>query len=394
MSRPAVRVATIGIAVGLAVMLVAIAVVVGFKKEVREQIIGFGSHIQISGYSGYAQAEEDAMVCSPQLDSVIWSYPGIKAVQHIVQKPAILKTDTDFQGVLLKGVDSTYSWDFFKSNIIAGDTIAREGDKVSRDALISKRLANLLGLNVGDEVSSYFVQEQVRVRKLRVVGIFETNFQDYDNLYLITDARMLQQLNGWQGNDFTSIEVLLDDYDALDVTTDALFFGVANRFDERGKMLQVKSIKQISPLIFDWLDMLDINAVIILVLMLLVSGFLMISGLLILILERTADIGVLKALGATNWTIRKVFLYQSVFLIGKGMLWGNVVGMLIVGMQYYFHFIPLDPDIYYVRWVPVFITAWQWALINVGSAVLSVLMLVGPSYLITRISPAKAIRFD
>ncbi len=394
MSRPAVRVATTGIAVGLAVMLIAVAVVVGFKTEVRNQIIGFGSHIQVMSYSGFSGLEQSPITVTDDLEERLHNISGIKAVQHVVQKPAIIKTDTDFQGVVLKGVDTTYNWEFFANNMVQGHRLTWENDEIGNGTILSSQLAKLLKLNVGDSFTAYFVQERVRARRLVVTGIYETNFADYDKLYLLTDIRLLQQIHGWEPEQVSNIEILIDDYDDLDLIANSVFFSVANRFDNKGQMLQSKTIQELSPMMFEWLDMLDVNALVILVLMLLVSGFLMISGLLILILERTSDIGILKAMGATNWTIRKVFLYQSAFLIGKGMFWGNVVGLLFIALQNYFHIIPLDAAIYYVKWVPVHLTLLAWLSINLGSALLSLLMLVAPSYLITRISPVKAMRFD
>ena len=394
MSRPAVRVAIVGIAIGLAVMLVAVAVVVGFKTEVRNQIIGFGSHIQVMSYSGFSGLDQTPIALTDEIEEKLHTIPGIQSVQRVVQKPAILKTNDEFQGVVIKGVDNSYNWSFFNQNMVQGDTLRWNADTIGNGVVISSALAKLLHLNVDDSFTAYFVQDRIRSRKLIVEGIYETNFAEYDKLYLLADLRMLQQVHGWEENQYSNLEILIDNYNDLDLLSQAVFFSVANRFDQNGQMLQTKNIQELSPMMFEWLDMLDVNAVVILVLMLLVSGFLMISGLLILILERTSDIGILKSLGATNWTIRKIFLFQSAYLIGYGMIWGNLIGLLVIGLQHYFHVIPLDASIYYVQWVPVNLSFLAWLFINVGSAVLSLLMLVGPSYLITRISPVKAMRFD
>lgn len=391
MSRPAMRVATAGIAVGLTVMLVAVAVVVGFKREVSNQIVGFGSHIQVAAYENGYGYETVPIVPSDSLVQRLETLPHIKCVQRITTKPGIVKTDIDFEGIVLKGVDAGFDWTFFKTHIVAGNIPVVGGDVAANDALISRHTANLLHLAVGDRFTAYFVGESVRARRFTVCGIYETAFADFDKLFVLTDMRHVQKLNGWNADCISQLELLVDDFDKIDEIERNVFFAVAT---QGGTPMQVRNIKKIVPRMFEWLDMLDVNAWVILALMLAVAGFNMISGLLIIILERTNTIGLLKAMGARDRSIRKIFVCQAAFLIGKGMLWGNVAGCAIVLVEQFTHAIPLDPAMYYVNYIPVSLSVEHWLLINVGTFVITLLMLIVPSHIITSIRPAQSIKFD
>lgn len=391
MSRPAVRIAIIGIALGLAVMLISIAVIVGFKREVRNQIIGFGSHIQVMSYNNYNSLEADPITLTPQLDSLLHSTPNITDIQHIATQPGIIHTPEAFQGILLKGVDSTYNWDFFSRNLIDG-TIPDPSQPTSHFSLISSSIARAMNLKVGDNFTIYFATNTLRARKFTVTGIYQTTFSDYDKLYIITDINHIQRLNNWAENQFSSLEILVKDYALLNKTSSDLFNKIIIYSHSTDNLCRVETIENLTPQIFDWLAMLDMNAIVIIILMLAVSGFCVISGLLILILERSATIGLLKSLGASNWTIRKIFLVQSTYMISRGMIWGNLIGLTIIAIQYFTHIIPLDPTSYYVDHVPVYITITTFLLLNICLAIASMLMLVGPSYFVTRISPAEAMR--
>lgn len=393
MSRPAIRIATIGIAVGLAVMIVAVAVVIGFKNEVRDQVVGFGSHIQVSAYSNASAYDTPPIAPSDSLLAEIFALPNVAHVQKTITKTGILKTSSDFQGIVLKGVDKNFDWTFFKKNLTQGNLPAI-GETVTNEALISQQIANGLRLQVGDKFMAYFVDKNIRARRFSVCGIYTTNFAEYDKLFIITDIQIPQKLNNWNDNEVSRLEIWTKDFEQVDATTNEIYFTTANRPDSNQTLYQTQSIKELVPQIFEWLNLLDMNAWIILVLMFAVAGFNMISGLLILILERTNTIGVLKALGVTDWNIRKLFLYQSVFLIGKGMMWGNLIGVGLVIIEYFFHVIPLDPLMYYVSYVPVTLNIGYWLLINIVVAIVSVGILILPSYLITKISPAKSIKFD
>lgn len=391
---PAVRIAMIGIALGLAVMILSVAIVIGFKKEVRNKVIGFGSHIQITNLDNNSSYESKPIAVSDTLLNDLRAFPGIRHVEPFATKWGILKTDDDFQGIVLKGVDADFDWTFFKDNLKEGELFTIQPDKNSTDVIISQYISNLMGLKVGDSFLAYFVQDDIRARKFHITGIYETGFLDYDKLFVIADIKQIRRLNGWDKDLVSGLELLVDDYDRLDPVAEDIYFDLAERQDRTGNSFYARSIKELNPMIFNWLDILDINVVVILALMLAVAGFTMISGLLIIILERTNMIGILKALGQNNASIRKIFLYVSFFLIGKGMLWGNLIGVSLCVIQSYFHIIRLDPTIYYLDAVPIDISILSLVLLNIGTLAASMLMMFGPSFLITKIDPAKSIRFE
>jgi len=393
-SRPAVRIATIGIALGLAVMLISVCVVIGFKSQIENKIIGFGGHIQITNFDNNNTYEMNPIKMDAALIQKIRQISGVVHVQRFATKPGIIKTDNEFQGIILKGIDKDFDWNFFRSNLLEGNILNVGSDTLKNEILLSKKLSDLLGLKLGDELFMYFIQDQVRARKFKIVGIYSTNFVDYDQLFVLTDIRQVQRLNNWDSASFGGLEVLIDNFDKIDERGEAVYGATANIFSKDGNAYYTQTIKQLNPQIFSWLDLLDMNVWVILLLMLSVAGFNMISGLLILILERTNMIGILKSLGATNWSVRKIFLYHSFFLIAKGMFWGNLIGLSICALQYFTGIIPLDPEAYYVASVPV---AFPWGyivLLNIGTFVASILMMIAPSYLITKISPAKIIRYE
>ena len=393
-SRPAVRIATIAIALGLGVMIIALSVVLGFKQQIRNKTIGFGGHIQVTNYDSNNTFEMNPITVDSSFLRKLNSIEGIKHIESFATKPGIIKNETDFQGIVLKGVGSDFEWNFFKSNLVEGDILHISKDSLQNNVIISKYLAQILGLKLGDNFFTYFIQNQVRARKFTITGIYSTNFIEYDKLFIISDIRHVQQLNGWSDAQFSGLELFIDDFDKLDMISDAVYDVVTVQKLDDKPIYYSQSIKQINPQIFGWLDLLDLNVWVILFLMLAVAGFNMISGLLILILERTSMIGILKSLGANNWSIRKIFLYHSIFLIGKGMLWGNVIGLLFCALQYYTGIIPLDAEAYYVSTVPIVFNWTFIILLNVGTALASILMMIGPSYLITKILPAKIIRYE
>ena len=393
-SRPAVRIATIGIALGLAVMLISVAVVIGFKNEIRNKTIGFGGHIQISNFDNNNTFETNPIKVDKALMNQITAIDGVMHVQRFATKPGIIKTDTEFQGVVIKGIDKGFNWDFFKSNLVEGNVLDVSGATPGNQVVLSKYLANLLGLKLGDSFYTYFIQEKVRARKFKIVGIYSTNFIEYDKLFILADMRQVQALNDWSPDSFSGLEILVNDFNRIDELGDKVYDVTANKFNKDGNAYTTQTIKQLNPQIFSWLSLLDMNVWVILILMLAVAGFNMISGLLILILERTNMIGILKSMGATNWSVRKIFLYHSAFLIGKGMLWGNVIGLSLCAIQYFTGVIPLDPQSYYVATVPVSFNWLYILLLNIGTLAASLLMMIGPSYLITKINPAKIIRYE
>lgn len=391
---PAVRIAIVGVALGLAVMILSVAIVIGFKKEVRNKVIGFGSHIQITNFDNNSSYETTPIAVSDSLLQALQEFPGIKHIEGYATKMGILKTDSDFQGVVLKGIDTDYDWSFFRNNLKEGELLTIDSKKTSTDVIISRYLSDLLGLKLGDSILAYFVQEDVRARKFNIVGIYETGFMDYDKLFVLADIKQIRRLNGWEKDEVSGLELLVDDYDKLDQIAEDLYFNLVEKQDRHGNTYFTRSIKEMNPMIFNWLDVLDVNVVVILILIFAVAGFTMISGLLIIILERTNMIGILKALGENNVSIRKIFLYISFFLIGKGMLWGNMVGIAICLIQSHFRIIKLDPSIYYLDAVPIDLSIVSLILLNIGTLCASMLMMLGPSYLITKIDPAKSIRFE
>lgn len=393
-SSPAIKIAIAGIALGLAIMIVAVCIIIGFKKEIREKVIGFGSHIQITSFDSNSSYEHQPISFSDTLRNILLSNPEIAQVQQFITKPGIIKTDEDFLGIVLKGISYDYDWHFFEKNLIEGNIINLNDTSGTNQAIISQDIAKKLHLKLGDNFTTYFVQEPVRARRFTITGIYETNFEDYDKLYVITDAKILSNLNDWESDMVSGVEVLVKDYDNLDQTAQDLFFEMSSYKDRFGNALYTRSIKDINPMIFNWLNLLDMNVWVILILMILVSGFTMISGLLIIILERTNMIGMLKSMGARDFSIRKVFLYLSAFLIGQGMLWGNIIGLVFCLLQKNFKVLKLDPATYYLSAVPIDLNPWYVILLNVGTLIVSIVMMIAPSYLVAKITPAKSIRFE
>ena len=328
---PAVRIAVAGIALGVAMMILSVAIVVGFKQEVRNKMVGFGSHIRVSNFDSNSSYETAPIFVGDSLKSLLSALSGIRHVETFATKPGILKTEMDFQGIVLKGVDVEYDWTFFRKHLKEGELFSIDTGKVTNDVLISQQLADMLRLRCGDSFHAYFVQDEVRARKFRICGIYDTGFTDYDKLFVLTDIKHIRRLNGWEADAVSGLELQVDDYDDLDEVAAAVDDRLLNRRDRKGNIFYVRSIKELNPMIFSWLDVLDLNVVVILVLMMAVSGFTMISGLLIIILERTNMIGILKALGQQDRSLRRVFLYISAFLIGKGMLWEISSGWRCVG---------------------------------------------------------------
>ena len=393
-SHPAIRIAVVSLALGLVIMILAIAIVVGFKKEVRNKVIGFGSHLQITNFNSNTLYENYPIGAGDEFLNDLCNHPNVSHIQSFITKPAIIKTEDDFQGVVLKGVDENFDWNFFSQNLIEGEVLSINGDSLSTQVMISKNIADKLHLKLNDSFISYFIQEPVRARKFTIKGIYQTNLSEYDELFVLGDIKQLRRLNDWDPDLVSGLEILVKDYDKLDQTVEDIYFDLSVKTDRLGNPYYTRSIKQINPAIFAWLDVLDMNVVVILILMLLVAGFSMISGLLIIILERANMIGILKALGQSNTSIRKIFMYISGFLIIKGLFWGNIIALMIYFTQKHFGIFKLDSAIYYVSQVPVELSLWALILINAGTLIVTLLMLLGPSYLVARISPATTIRFE
>lgn len=393
-AKPAVRIAMMGIAIGLAVMIIAVAVVVGFKSEVRNKVIGFGSHIQISNFDAVRSFETHPVVVNDSMMAALAGNPDVRHVQRYSTKPGMIKTDDAFQGMVLKGVGPEFDAAFFRDHLLEGEIPAFSDSASTNQVVISKAIADKLRLKLGDKIYTYYIQNDVRARRLTIKGIYQTNFSEYDQLFLLTDLHLVNRLNNWEPGQVSGVELQVSDYGRLEDITYDIAVGTDSKQDALGGTYYVQNIEQMNPQIFSWLDLLDLNVWVILILMIGVAGFTMISGLLIIIIERTQMIGILKALGATNFTIRKVFLWFSVFVIGKGMLWGNAIGILFCVLQSQFGIFKLDPETYYVDTVPVSVNILLFALINMGTLLASVFMLLGPSYLITKINPASSMRYE
>lgn len=385
-SRPAVRVALGGIIIGVLVMIVAISVVVGFKQEITQKVAGFGSHIQVVNFDNNSTYELQPIYVSDSLLHTIKEIPNVAYVSTFASKPGIIKTDSAFQGIVFKGTDY---WDYFEQNIVEGTL-----PTATNEVLLSTELAKQLQLHVGDNLLCYFIQEDLRVRRLYIAGLYNTCMSELDKVFVLGDIALVRQLNAWKDNQVSGIEVLVDDFRQLENTTQAVYFATANRLDEDGNTLYTQNLQQLNPNIFGWLDLLDMNVVIIIVLMLCVSGFSIVTGLIILILDSIQLIGTLKALGADNQFVRRIFIYQAILLIGKGMLWGNVIGLGLCALQYFTHLIPLDAASYYVSYVPMAFPWGWWLVLDIGTLLLSWLILLAPSAIITQISPAKVMHFE
>ena len=394
-SRPIVRLATAGIAISLAVMLIAVGVVIGFKKEVREKLIGFGSHIQVSASFNNQTYETKPIQFDSTLLQQIRMSPYVNHAQCFATQPGIIKVSDDFQGIVLKGIDKDFDWTFFQNNLIEGKTFSISDTATSNETLLSKKLADMLHLSVNDKFFAYFIiNGKVRVRPLTVSGIYSTGFSDYDKIFIIGDIKHIRKLNQWEEKQCSGLEIEVNDFDQLDEAIDNIYPIIGNMYDQEGNYYMLKTIQEINPQIFSWLNLLDMNAIVILLLMMLVAGFTMVSGLLILILDRTNMIGILKALGASNNSLQKLFHYVSLFIVGRGMIIGNLLGLILIFLQKNYKIIPLDPDIYYTDAVPIELSWINILLINIGVLIISSLILRLSTFIISKISPIKSIQFE
>lgn len=391
---PVLKVAVGGIVLGMVVMILSIAIGSGFKKEIREKIVGFGSHIHVVNYDFNLSYEANPIRNDENLVAAINALEGVRAVQRFATKPGLLKTDSEMQGVILKGIGPDYDISFLQSILVEGELPATSSESPSVDILISSALSGMLHLNVGDPVFMYFFQEQIRVRRFNVTGIYDSNLPDLDKMYVVADIRQIQRLNGWDEDQVAGYEILIHDFDRIDEVGMDVYDIAATYISAEGTLLRTQTIKQTQPQIFGWLDLLDMNIAVIIVLIVLVAGFNMISGLLILILERTNMIGILKALGMDNWPLRKIFLYLATHIALRGLIWGNVIGLGICILQQQFGIVKLDPANYFLDTVPVSLNLVHLLILNAGALVAVFLMMIGPSYLAARISPVRAILFD
>ena len=394
-SGPAIRVATAAVALGMVVMIVSVAVGLGFKREIRNKIVGFGTHIQLTSLSLNSSFETPPITYDPALVEQVAQTDGVRNVQPYITKPGIIKTDGAFQGIALKGVDGSYDWTFMRSCLTEGEVVSTPDSAKSDDILMSRSMASQLKLRVGDPVRMFFVQDgKVRARRFTLSGIFDSHFEEFDKSLAYVDMRHLAQLNGWEQTQVSGYEVLLADFDKMEDVAEELAAIVMRHESSEEDMIRVRNIRDMQPQIFGWLDLLDQNILVILVLVIAVAGLNMVSGLLILILEHTNTIGVLKAIGSTNGMLRRVFIIMALRILGTGLLIGDAVGIGLCMAQAATGVVGLDPDNYYLDTVPILISPTHVLLLNAGVGLLSLLLLLGPSGLVARISPAKSIQFN
>lgn len=393
--RPAMRIATAGVAIGLAVMLVSVSVVFGFKHTIRDKVVGFGSHITVANFMSLHGRDTRPICIDDSMMAVLRSIDGVKHVQRYAVKQGILKTDSDFLGVAFKGIAEEYDTTFINDNLVNG-SIPMFSDSIGHNKiLVSKIMADRLRLKTGDKVFAYFIDNNgVRARRFTVSGVYQTNLSKFDEAICFTDLYTTVRLNGWETGQTGGAELTVNNFDDINAVEENLVKKVNRTIDRYGETYSSETVQDSNPQIFTWLDLLDLNVWIILALMLCVAGFTMISGLLIIILERTAMIGVLKALGTRNDTVRKTFLWFAVFIIGKGMLIGNIVGLGLIALQKLTGVVKLDAATYYVDTVPVELNVPAILLLNAATLIVSVFVLIAPSFLASKVRPAKSMRYE
>lgn len=392
-SAPIIKIAIAAIAIGVVMMLIAIATGVGLKNKIREKVSAFNGHIQISNYDNNT-SEVSVLPVSIHQDF----YPefknvtGVRHVQAVATKGGIIRTEDTFEGMLAKGVGQDYDWSAFKEYLVEGRLPDYSG-KLNDEVLISRMMANRLQLGVGDSFFSFFLKDgdvsQIpNNRKFLIVGIYDSGFEDFDSTYVFVDIRHIQRMNKWEDDQIGNFEVFLDDFDQLEEKSNEIYGATVSRLDTQN--IKTKYFR-----IFEWIGLFDFNIALIIGIMVIVGGINMITALLVLILERTQMIGILKALGSANWSIRKVFLYNAAYLIAIGLFWGNLIGLGVIFLQDKYRMFKFpNPEEYYIEYIPVHMDFPTIVLLNIGVMILCLLMLLVPSYIITKITPVKAIQFE
>ena len=390
-SAPIIKIGIAAIAIGIIVMMIAIATGLGLQQKIRDKMVSFNGHVTISNFDSN-NSDESFIPISTKQDFYpeFKSVDGISHIQGVATKFGVIRTETDFEGVILKGVGVDYKWDYFKEYLIEGK-LPEYSSKINNQVIISQYIANRLGFKLGDKFNTFFLKKDIEkqpfIRQFTIVGIFNSGMEELDKTYIIGDIKHIQRFNKWESNQVGNFEVFIDDFNVLQEKGMEIYKAVPSTLDSQ-------TVKQKHVAIFEWIGIFDKNIYGIIGIMILVAGINMITALLVLILERTQMIGILKALGSNNWSIRKVFLYNATYLIVLGLIWGNVIGLGLLFAQKYFGLFPLDPSVYYVTQAPVYISLGYVVALNIGTFVLCLLMLLVPSYIITKISPVKAIRFE
>jgi len=389
-SAPIIKIGIAAIAIGIIVMLIAIATGLGLQQKIRDKVVAFNGHIIIDNYDTNVSDESQVPLSLeqdfyPEFNTV----EGISHIQGTANKFTVIRTTSDFEGVVIKGVGKDYKWNYFEEFLVEG-RLPDFTKALNNEILISKHLANRLGFGVGDSFQTLFTENLERlpkIRKFTIVGVFNSGFQELDEKFCIADIRHIQRLNKWKSDQVGAFEVFIDDFSKIEEKGEAIYREIPS-------LMKSTTVTRKYSTVFDWIKIFDSNTYGIIAIMILVAGINMITALLVLILERTQMIGILKALGTANWSVRKVFLYNASYLIGLGLFWGNSIGLGLLFAQKYLKLFPLNPDTYYVSEAPVYIS-WDYILIlNIGTFVVCLLMLLIPSVIISKISPVKAIRFD
>ena len=390
-SAPIIKIGIAAIAIGIIVMMIAIATGLGLQKKIRDKIVSFNGHVIISQFD--SNNSDESLIPISKIQDFYPDFKSVEGVAHIqgvATKFGVIRTETDFEGIVLKGVGADYNWDYFKEYLIAGE-LPNFSEGRNEDILISDYLANRLGFKVGDKFNTFFVKSDINkppnIITYKVKGIYNSGMEELDKTFIIGDIRHIQRLNSWEPEQVGNLEVFIDDFDELHEKGLEIYHAIPSNLD-------TKTVQQKYAAIFEWISIFDKNIYAIIGIMILVAGINMITALLVLILERTQMIGILKALGSNNWSIRKVFLYNATYLIVLGLIWGNVIGLGLLFTQKYFGLFPLDPSVYYVSQAPVYLNLGHIVALNIGTFILCLLMLLVPSYIITKISPVKAIRFE
>ena len=393
-SRLATGIATTGVAIGLAVMLVSVAIVLGFQKEVQDKVLGFGAHIKVLNYKSLSSQELSPIVIDDSLTSRLAAIPNVASVARFCTKPGMLKTDANFRGIAIQGIGQDYDRSFISSHLVKGEMPEFTDSVGSGKLVISQAMAREMQVDVGETIYAYFFEQTVRARKFTVAGIYRTNLTDFDKNFAYTDLYTIHRLLDWDSQQYAGAEIRLQDFDRLNETLHAVVNEVNHKQDAYGNYYSSLSIRMEHPQIFAWLKLLDMDIAVILILMICVSIFTSVSGLLIIILERTNFIGIMKALGARNRQMRYLFVNYALLIIVRGIVLGNVLAFALILLQKYTGIITLDPDVYYVEAMPVLVN-WLWvACIDVGTLFISALAMIVPSFVVSHITPAKSIRFE
>lgn len=385
-----IRIASLAVALSIAVMIITTALITGFKTEISSKIFGFWGHLHINAANVYQNLLEIKPIEAQQdFYPKLMKLPGVKSISVYAIQPGIVKGKNDLEGIFLKGIGSDFNWEFFKSYLLEGDIISFSLNTASNEIIISKQTANRLKLKTGDNFRLFFVKNGTMLkRNFKIKGIYKTGLEEYDSKFALVDIRKVQQLQGWKNTQIGGYEVFITDIGKIDYLADKIYTDVLPPH------LNVQSIRDKLPEIFEWLSLQDINEVVILALMIIVAIINMITALLILMLERTRMIGILKSLGSTNWSIRRIFMYYAAIIASKGMIWGNLTGIIICLLQKYGHFIKLSEENYYLNEAPILLQFNHILILNIGTLIVIVLFLILPTWLITRISPVRTLRMD